>query len=94
MRAGRRSQPRARRRRTGRRLRLAPHRGPHRSALELADASRGRPWRTHLADLNYHCYHVHLLTQLAEPFPDAGLAEVAARWQGYVDSAGLTCPAR
>ncbi len=54
----------------------------------------GRPWRTHLADLNYHCYHVRLLTQLAEPFPDAGLAEVAARWQGYVDAAGLTCPAR
>ncbi len=56
--------------------------------------TRGRPWRTHLADLNYHCYHVHLLTQLADPFPGMGFAETAARWQGYVDAAGLTCPVR
>ena len=54
----------------------------------------GRPWKTHLADLNYHCYHVHLLRQLAEVSPDLGFADVAARWQGYVDAAGLTCPAR
>ncbi len=54
----------------------------------------GRPWRTHVADLNYHCYHVHLLGQLAELFPDAALADTAARWQGYVDAAGLTCRER
>ena len=29
----------------------------------------GRPWRTYLADLNYHCYHVRLLRQLAEAYP-------------------------
>jgi hypothetical protein len=56
--------------------------------------TRGRPWKTHLADLNYHCYHVHLLRQLAEVSPDLGFADVAARWQGYVDAAGLTCPVR
>ncbi len=54
----------------------------------------GRPWRTYLADLNYHCYHVRLLEQLAVPYPDLGFGDVAARWQGYVDDAGLTCPAR
>ena len=54
----------------------------------------GRPWKTHLADLNYHCYHVHLLRQLAEASPDLGFADVAARWQSYVDAAGLTCPVR
>ena len=56
--------------------------------------TRGRPWKTHLADLNYHCYHVHLLRQLAQVSPDHGFADVATRWQGYVDAAGLTCPAR
>jgi hypothetical protein len=54
----------------------------------------GRPWRTYLADLNYHCYHVRLLAQLAEPYPDLGFAETSARWQGYVDQAGATCPVR
>jgi hypothetical protein len=54
----------------------------------------GRPWRTYLADLNYHCYHVRLLTDLAAAYPAAGFAETADRWQGYVDDAGLTCPAR
>jgi hypothetical protein len=54
----------------------------------------GRPWRTYLADLNYHCYHVRLLQQLAVPYPDLGFGDVAARWQGYVDDAGLTCPPR
>ena len=54
----------------------------------------GRPWRTYLADLNYHCYHVHLLEQLAVPYPGLGFGDVAARWRGYVDEAGLTCPAR
>ncbi len=54
----------------------------------------GRPWRTYLADLNYHCYHVRLLQQLAVPYPDLGFGDVAARWQRYVEDAGLTCPAR
>ena len=54
----------------------------------------GRPWKTYLADLNYHCYHVRLLTQLTGPYPDLGFGETAARWQGYVDAAGATCPAR
>ncbi len=54
----------------------------------------GRPWRSYLADLNYHCYHVRLLAALAEPFPRRGFAETAARWQGYVDEAGASCPAR
>ena len=54
----------------------------------------GRPWRSYVADLNYHCYHVRLLTQLAEAYPDRGFAERAAAWQGYVDGAGAVCPAR
>jgi hypothetical protein len=54
----------------------------------------GRPWRTYLADLNYHCYHVRLLQQLAVPYADLGFGEVASRWQRYVDDAGLTCPPR
>lgn len=54
----------------------------------------GRPWRTYLADLNYHCYHVRLLQQLAGPYPDLPFAATAQRWQGYVDAAGATCPAR
>lgn len=54
----------------------------------------GRPWRTYLADLNYHCYHVRLLAQLAPAYPGLGLQETSDRWQGYVDAAGATCPAR
>ena len=54
----------------------------------------GRPWRTYLADLNYHCYHVRLLAQLAGLYPGMGFAEASDRWQGYVDAAGATCPAR
>jgi hypothetical protein len=54
----------------------------------------GHPWRTYLADLNYHCYHVRLLRQLADDYPDRGFAERAATWQGYVDRAGAACPAR
>ncbi len=53
----------------------------------------GRPWRTYLADLNYHCYHVRLLGQLAAAYPDMGFAETSDRWQGYVDAGGATCPA-
>ncbi|HEX2506857.1 MAG TPA: D-glucuronyl C5-epimerase family protein [Miltoncostaeaceae bacterium] len=54
----------------------------------------GRPWRSYLADLNYHCYHVRLLERLAEAYPERGFAATAARWQGYVDRAGVACPAR
>jgi hypothetical protein len=54
----------------------------------------GRPWRTYLADLNYHCYHVRLLQQLALPYPDLGFGDVASRWDGYVADAGLACPPR
>jgi hypothetical protein len=54
----------------------------------------GRPWRSYLADLNYHCYHVRLLTQLAAPYPTAGFAGTAARWQAYVDDAGAVCAPR
>jgi outer membrane biosynthesis protein TonB len=54
----------------------------------------GRPWRSHLADLNYHCYHVRLLERLAEAYPERGFAATAARWRGYVDRAGAACPAR
>lgn len=54
----------------------------------------GKPWRTYLADLNYHCYHVALLRGLEPLYPGRGLASVAGRWQGYVDQRGATCPAR
>jgi hypothetical protein len=37
---------------------------------------------------------VRLLQQLAVPYPDLGFGETAARWQRYVDDAGLTCPSR
>ncbi|HEX2504006.1 MAG TPA: D-glucuronyl C5-epimerase family protein, partial [Miltoncostaeaceae bacterium] len=54
----------------------------------------GRPWRSYLADLNYHCYHVRLLGALAEPYPERSFGATAARWQGYVDRAGAACPER
>jgi hypothetical protein len=54
----------------------------------------GRPWRSYLADLNYHCYHVTLLRQLAPLYPEHPFAATAERWQGYVDREGLTCPPR
>jgi hypothetical protein len=54
----------------------------------------GRPWRSYLADLNYHCYHVALLERLDARWPADGFGAVAARWRGYVDRAGLTCPSR
>ncbi|MBJ7366560.1 MAG: hypothetical protein JHC53_08195, partial [Thermoleophilia bacterium] len=54
----------------------------------------GKPWRTYLADLNYHCYHVTLLRGLEPLYPGRGLASVADRWQGYVDQRGATCPER
>lgn len=54
----------------------------------------GRPWRTYLADLNYHCYHVSLLRTLDGLYPGEGLGAVARTWQGYVDARGATCPAR
>jgi hypothetical protein len=54
----------------------------------------GRPWRTYLADLNYHCYHIALLRRLADLYPDLPFATTAARWQGYVDAAGRVCAPR
>ncbi len=54
----------------------------------------GRPWRSYLADLNYHCYHVALLRDLHPLYPDAGFAGVSERWQAYVDARGAQCPAR
>lgn len=54
----------------------------------------GHPWRTYLADLNYHCYHIRLLAQLDDIYPDRGFGATSDTWQGYVDRAGLTCPSR
>ncbi len=54
----------------------------------------GRPWRSYLADLNYHCYHVSLLRTLHRLYPAGRHGAVADRWQGYVDAKGVTCPAR
>ena len=54
----------------------------------------GKPWRSYLADLNYHCYHVALLRTLATLYPGSGHGALADRWQGYVDAKGATCPAR
>lgn len=54
----------------------------------------GKPWRSYLADLNYHCYHVSLLRSLDALHPEDALGAVAERWQGYVDARGATCPAR
>lgn len=54
----------------------------------------GKPWRSYLADLNYHCYHVSLLQTLDGLHPEDGLGAVASRWQGYVDARGATCPER
>jgi hypothetical protein len=54
----------------------------------------GRPWRSYLADLNYHCYHVALLERLDPLYPREGFGSVATRWAGYVTRAGATCPAR
>ncbi len=53
-----------------------------------------KPWRTYLADLNYHCYHVALLRGLDPLYPGRGLLGVAERWQGYVDQRSATCPTR
>lgn len=54
----------------------------------------GKPWRSYLADLNYHCYHVSLLRTLDRLYPAEGLSRTANRWQGYVDARGAQCPAR
>ena len=54
----------------------------------------GKPWRSYLADLNYHCYHVSLLRTLDGLYPAEGLGATATRWQKYVDARGASCPAR
>lgn len=56
--------------------------------------SPGRADGTYLADLNYHCYHVHLLRALAVGFDDAVFSRTADRWEGYVHDRGATCPER
>ena len=54
----------------------------------------GWPWRTHLADTGYHCYHVRLLRQLSRQAPGKGFGIVAARWAGYARRAGVSCAGR
>ncbi len=54
----------------------------------------GSDWRTDLADLNYHCYHVSLLRTLDGLYPGRALGATASRWQGYVDARRAACPAR
>ena len=54
----------------------------------------GHPWRTNLADLNYHCYHVYLLKNLNKMYPGRGFDRYQLRWQGYVWKRGARCPAR
>ena len=75
---------------------LARHLGDHDSGAwsYYGLLTPERPWRTYLADLNYHCYHVRLLDQLAPSYPALGFAATSARWQGYVDAVGATCPDR
>ena len=51
----------------------------------------GRPWRSYLADVNYHCYHVNLLNQLARIYPKRSFGETAAAWAGYADAIDATC---
>jgi hypothetical protein len=51
----------------------------------------GYAWRTHLADRNYHCYHVRLLRSLARHFPKRGFAATAARWNAYAGAMGAAC---
>lgn len=54
----------------------------------------GHAWRTNLADLNYHCYHVSLLKSLNKMYPGRGFDRYQLRWQGYVWKRGARCPAR
>lgn len=52
----------------------------------------GRPWRSYLANVTYHCYHVSLLRGLAADYPDLHFAATAATWSDYAVTAGVTCP--
>jgi hypothetical protein len=52
----------------------------------------GRPWRSHLANATYHCYHVSLLRGLAAYYPDLRFAATADTWSHYAVRAGVTCP--
>ena len=54
----------------------------------------GRPWRHHVADLNYHCYHILLLNHLESDFPGRGFGTYASKWAGYVKTRALACPAK
>ena len=51
----------------------------------------GLPWRSYVADLNYHCYHVKLLVQLARLYPERNFEQTAARWADYAETAGTGC---
>jgi hypothetical protein len=51
----------------------------------------GWPWRTHVADAGYHCYHVTLLEQLERQAPGYGFGGWAQRWDGYARRRGLDC---
>ena len=52
----------------------------------------GRKWRQHVADLNYHCYHILLLDHLERDFPGRGFGTYAMKWAGYVKARALDCP--
>ena len=54
----------------------------------------GHAWRTNLADLNYHCYHVYLLKSLEKLYPGRGFGAYQLKWQRYVWNRGARCPAR
>jgi hypothetical protein len=51
-----------------------------------------RPWRSHLANATYHCYHVSLLRGLAAYYPDLRFAATAGSWSDYTVRAGVSCP--
>ena len=51
----------------------------------------GRKWRTYVADVGYHCYHVTLLHELAKIAPGFGFARYSARWNQYALNVGVHC---
>lgn len=52
----------------------------------------GYPWRSYLAPLNYHCYHLRLLDLLNGNFPGEGYDAWRDKWTGYLTQSGQTCP--
>jgi hypothetical protein len=51
----------------------------------------GYKWRTHVADVGYHCYHVRLLRLLQTQAPGYGFGAWAAKWDGYARARGVSC---